>query len=192
MMIWRVVKWSMLLLVLALLAFLLLYKPVRVFYPQANGLTCPSEILCIDDLSRLAMAKQLVETATQTINTQFEPLSFTPKFIFCSTQACFESFGFRHAAAQTFGDVGTVVGPRGWRDYYIRHELIHQWQADKLGNMGVVTAPTWVIEGMAYALSDDPRQTLSEPWQSHRQQFEQWYDTINKQHLVVELKQFTQ
>ena len=34
--------------------------------------------------------------------------------------------------------------------------------------------PTWLIEGMAYSLSEDPRRPLTEPWEAYRQQFEVW------------------
>lgn len=40
-----------------------------------------------------------------------------------------------------------------------------------------------VIEGMAYALSDDPRPELSEPYQTYRVRFEEWYRSVGKEML---------
>ena len=34
--------------------------------------------------------------------------------------------------------------------------------------------PTWLIEGMAYSMSEDPRHPLQEPWESYRTKYEQW------------------
>jgi hypothetical protein len=36
-------------------------------------------------------------------------------------------------------------------------------------------AKPWLIEGMAYSLSNDPRSELHEPFESYRQQFNNWY-----------------
>jgi hypothetical protein len=38
----------------------------------------------------------------------------------------------------------------------------------------------WIIEGMAYALSDDPRPELEQPWQSYRARFSEWYLTVDQ------------
>jgi len=39
----------------------------------------------------------------------------------------------------------------------------------------MLTKPKWLVEGMAYSLSDDPRPTLSEPFQQWRAQFKRWH-----------------
>ncbi len=36
---------------------------------------------------------------------------------------------------------------------------------------------------MAYALSEDPRPTLAEPWQAHRAQFLAWYREVGPERL---------
>ncbi|VAW88471.1 hypothetical protein MNBD_GAMMA18-2210 [hydrothermal vent metagenome] len=61
-----------------------------------------------------------------------------------------------------------MVTPRGWRFYYIEYELIHQWQSESFGFISTWLAPSWVAEGMAYFLSDDPRDVLNEPFESYR------------------------
>jgi hypothetical protein len=98
-----------------------------------------------------------------------------PWVVFCAQAACAEQFGLGTRSAVTVGTVGTVIGPKAWQPYYVRHELIHQLQAEQLGSVLLLLKPTWLIEGMAYALSDDPRPQLVEPWQAHRARFLAWY-----------------
>ena len=178
-------------LVVALLPFAIgiFFKPSRVFLPELVGVKCPMENLCIDDVDRLDEAKNISKEAIESIQGKLGNLSYKPKFIFCSMQKCFESFGFKKAAAQTLGTVVTVVGPRGWTGYYIEHELVHQWLADKFGGFQLwLSAPDWLTEGMAYTFSDDPRTELSEPWQSYRSKFKLWYRDIDKRNLVEEIR----
>lgn len=79
------------------------------------------------------------------------------------------------AAAKAVGNLGLLVAPRGWKDFYITHELIHHRQAEEWGNIAMLTKPKWLVEGMAYSLSDDPRPTLSVPFQQWRAQFKLWH-----------------
>lgn len=46
-----------------------------------------------------------------------------PRIIFCSTDACFQSFGFKKQAGATIGIFGIVISPRAWKPYYVRHEM---------------------------------------------------------------------
>lgn len=64
---------------------------------------------------------------------------------------------------------------RWWTSFYVAHELIHYRQAESLGNLAVATKPEWLIEGMAYALSGDPRHPLGEPFEQWRSRFEAWH-----------------
>ncbi len=161
-----------------------LYKPVRVLAPQlADDISCPHANLCIDDSRRTPQALALYEEALDFVSNAVGPFRQRPRIIFCATQHCFQSFGFNRAAATTVGTSGIVVSPRGWKAHYIRHEMIHHRQAEELGVLTMLFKPEWLIEGMAYALSDDPRSTLSDRWQSAREQFVQWYTTIGKHRL---------
>lgn len=67
-----------------------------------------------------------------------------------------------------------------WKPYYIRHELIHVLQAEQLGVLSLLRKPKWFVEGMAYALSEDPRVPLAEPFETDRAAFRKWYLTTNK------------
>ena len=68
--------------------------------------------------------------------------------------------------------------------------MIHHLQNEHLGFLKAsFMAPEWFIEGMAYALSGDPRSKLSEPWESYRVRFRTWYAEIDKERLWLEASQ---
>jgi hypothetical protein len=184
----RVTLWVVITILLLPIVTLVAYKPSRVFMPSLVGVECPTERICIDDKSRFDHRKSLYDSAMADIEGQIGGFSYAPKIIFCATQQCFESFGFKRAAAHTLGKVATVIGPKGWRDYYVKHKLIHQWQADHIGSLTMLFVPEWLTEGMAYYLSDDPRSKLSEPWQSYRAKFAAWYEKADKKHFVAQIK----
>ncbi len=104
------------------------------------------------------------------------------------SEGCFRSFGFDKASASTVGKSGIVLGPQGWTAYYVRHELIHHLQAERLGVLARWLGPEWFMEGMAYSLSEDPRRPLAGPWQGHRSKFEQWYRKVGKERLWDEAR----
>ena len=43
--------------------------------------------------------------------------------------------------------------------------------------------PAWFVEGMAYSLSQDPRDPLAEPFQGYRKAFRDWYATRSSRTL---------
>ena len=150
-------------------------RPVRVVAPSLAGVTCPTAQICLDDASQLAAATALLAEAQGFVAARLAPLRKTPRVVFCSTATCAEAFGLGARSAVTIGTLGTVIGPRAWKPYYLRHELIHQLQAERLGVLSTLFKPAWFVEGMAYALSDDPRAVLAEPWQGYRARFGDWY-----------------
>lgn len=155
----------------------LLVKPVRVLAPTWVGVTCPVTSICVDDPARLAEAVKLHAEALAFVAATLQPVTDVPKVIFCSSQRCADAFGLGARSAVTLGTWGTVIGPRAWRDYYVRHEVIHQLQAEKLGVLRLLLRPSWWVEGMAYALSQDPRTPLAEPFEGYRRAFRAWHAT---------------
>ena len=173
------VKWIVLLgVVLTVLTFKY-YRPARILIPEINDVNCVTISICIDDLSRLTEAEDLLASAVIEMEQRLGPLKNYPKTVFCSTQACFRRFGFDEAAAVAVGRTGIIVGPRGWAPHYLKHEIIHYWQAENIGVIRALFVDDWLIEGMAYALSGDPRPQLEQPWQSYRDRFNAWYQTID-------------
>lgn len=161
-------------------------KPVRVLAPEWNGIFC-TDLICTDDPSRLPAASALYDSSRKFVEAAIGPMERKPRVIFCSTDRCFQSFGLGRRSAATLGKVAIVVSPRAWQPYYVRHEMIHHIQNEHLGSLKVwAVSPEWFVEGMAYALSQDPRPVLSEPWQHDRAQFEAWFRRVGKEHLWQE------
>jgi hypothetical protein len=159
----------------------LLVKPVRVVAPALVGISCPIENVCVDDMTKLPEALALHEEGLVFVSTTLRPLRSSPKVIFCATTNCAESFGLGARSAVTVARFGTVIGPNAWKPYYVRHEMIHVLQGEQIGVLALLLKPAWFVEGMAYFLSEDPREVLAEPFESHRQLFKHWYHTTPKE-----------
>ena len=126
----------------------------------------------------------LKDEAVSFVEAKLGPMQKIPRVVFCSTQACAKTFGFTSNGAYNVGTVGMVVGPRGWKPYFVRHELIHHVQMEHIGTWHAwLFTPTWFLEGMAYSMSQDPRRPLPEPLEAYRTEFESWYTSINSESL---------
>jgi hypothetical protein len=153
----------------------MIVKPIRVVAPQLFDITCPVVSVCVEDVTQLQAASQLYSEAVTFVGTTIGPITGHPKVIFCSTEVCSRSFGLGSRSAVTMGRLGTVISPRAWKPYYLRHEMIHYLQEEQLGYIKLLFMPAWFVEGMAYSLSEDPRDPLAEPFQAHRKAFRDWY-----------------
>jgi len=166
-----------------------LVKPVRVLAPELEGLTCVGRV-CVDDPSRRAEAVTLYQDAVQYVQTSVGALQTAPRAVFCATPACSKKFGFTHQNAYTVATLSFVISDRGWRPYFVRHELIHHLQNEHLGSLRAwLFKPPWFREGMAYSLSQDPRNPLPEPLQGYRSRFEAWLKQVGPAKLWVEAEQ---
>ena len=160
------------------------FKPVRVVAPELLGLSCTQDGVCIDDVERLQEARELKNEAMLYVNDRVGRINNGPRVVFCSGQACAKSYGFTHQGAYNVGTFGIVIGPRGWHKHYVRHELIHHLQNERLGSFNNwLFKPNWFLEGMAYSLSEDPRRPLSQPIEGWRKQFETWYPKVGQKTL---------
>jgi len=159
-------------------AALAFYKPSRVLWPELFKVQCLSGSICIDDTTKLTEAEALRVDAVRYVNDNVGKIANIPRFIFCSTQSCSDTFGQYHAAAYNVGTVGVVIRIKGWEKHYVRHELIHHLQNERLGSIrAFLFKPTWFLEGMAYSLSQDPRRPIpNKTLEGFRQKFEQWND----------------
>lgn len=179
----------LLLLVVTPLAAWLLVKPVRVLAPSLVGLSCDRGPVCTDDPQRWQAASDLYAEAMVFVSGSIAPPETSPRAVFCATQACADRFGLGARAAVTVGTWGIVLAPRAWQPHFIRHELIHVLQGQRLGVVRRLLMPTWFVEGMAYSLSEDPRAPLAEPWEAHRARFNTWLAGIARERLWMEAGQ---
>jgi hypothetical protein len=139
-------------------------------------------------VSRFEEAAKLYDEALHFVDSSVGSIENKPRVIFCNSDACFQSFGFRKQAGAAIGTFGIVISPRAWKPYYVRHEMIHHLQNEKLGMIKAWREPKWFMEGMAYSLSEDPRQKLSEPFEQYRSKFEVWYRLVGKERLWTEAR----
>ena len=164
------------------------HRPSRVIIPEVLGFTKIEEGFYLDEPARADEAQLLREQALQDIEKEFGQFKKEPKIIFCSAQESFEKFGFNKSAARSVATYGIVISPRAWEVYYLKHELIHYWQTENLGIINIYFYPQWLREGMAYSLSGDPRKPLDEPWETYREEFDKWYEKIEKNNILMEIK----
>jgi len=125
-------------------------KPLRAMAPQLMGLSCTPDGICTDDMARVAEARHLLTTSREFVAKELGAIHSMPRAVFCSTASCAAKFGLGRSAAFSVGKVAIVLSDRA------------------------LFKPSWLIEGMAYARSQDPRQPLPEPLESWRTQYQQW------------------
>lgn len=165
---------SLLLLAIIFIVLFSLFKPLRSLVPSLFQLDC-QEFICIDDPALLPKARSLLQTTQLKLANKYDLKLEQVKIIFCASQTCKNTFGLANRAGYTLANWRIVIAPRAWKSHYIAHELIHYWQAQHLGVLSRYFAESWLIEGMAYSLSDDPRLKLKQPFEEYRQKFNHWY-----------------
>ncbi len=183
---WRYVKWLAAVVVLLPVVPLVAYRPARVLIPTAFGVTCSLHNVCVDDPERFDAAAALLEEARRDLEERWGLRVEAPKIVFCSTTECQETFGLSSKAGLTLGTLGILIAPRGWQRHYVVHELVHYWQAQSFGPLTGLLGEPWLIEGMAYAMSGDPRATMHEPFESYRRQFV----ALQRQNVGIPLRQW--
>jgi hypothetical protein len=161
-------------------------KPVRVVAPTWAGVVCVDDVLCTDEPPQAEAARALYRDAVAHLEAQLGPLGGAPRVVFCASQACADAFGLGARSAVTFATWGTVIGPHAWQPHYVKHELIHYAQGRHVGVVRLLFKPAWFVEGMAYALSEDPRPVLGEPFEAHRKKFLAWHAWIDRSRLWAE------
>jgi hypothetical protein len=161
---------------------------VRVLAPTWVGVTCVSDRLCVDDPALAGPAAALAAEAEDFVSRNIDQVGRPPRIVFCSTDACARKFGLGLRASLTLGTFGIVIGPRAWQPYLVRHEMIHYLQGRRLNVYALLFKPKWFVEGMAYALSEDPRHPLNEPFESWRAQFLAWYAQVGRERLWREAR----
>ena len=180
-------KYTGLLLLLSPFIAFALVKPIKILIPEIAEVKCVESWLCLDDISKLEAASALYEASLNDVEATLTAFNKKPKVVFCATQSCFSKFGFNKEAANSIGSFGVVIAPRGWERHYITHEIIHQWQSETFGCISTWLAPKWVTEGMAYSLSNDPREVLTEPFQAYREQYNRMFGHLEGHQLIIAL-----
>ena len=107
-----------------------------------------------------AQALMLVAASEKRISQYYGRVTSSPKFFFCSTEDCFQSFGGSTSRAKSFGDYGTLFSPRGMSAAIISHEWSHVELYLRIKSMWTMrTIPQWFDEGLAVMVSEAPEQS---------------------------------
>jgi len=133
-------------------------------------------IILYENIEKKDDAKILYDYALKMTEEKLSELQSKPMVIFCSTSQCSERFGLKRPKAFNMGTFGIIISHKGWKKYIVTHEFIHYWQSSITGNvkMLILSNQQWLIEGMAYSMSEDPRLVLTEPYQAYRSTFNRW------------------
>jgi len=158
------------------LAVAVVIKPARVIVPELMGLVCVTDQVCVEDPATARHAVALYQDALAETTHLLGPFKDLPRALFCSTEHCFSRFGDARLAGQNVGTSGMVFNARGWEPHIVKHEMIHHWQNETYGTWAASRSmPRWFVEGMAYTLSADPRDTIpNEQATGWRKEFQDW------------------
>lgn len=153
----------------------------RLAVPQASGLTCFPNGVCVEDPARIDEATALRDDAVSFVQARMGPMRAAPRLLFCTTRACSGKFGNPDVGALYFwGTNRIVISDTGWVKFIVRHEMIHHWQTENFGAAKSAAMPRWYIEGMAYVMSEDLRKTVSNAAaDEQRARFQAWLDAGN-------------
>lgn len=135
------------------------FKPVRILAPALNGVTCTRQV-CVEDPQQLRRAEQLQRAAVAQVGSKLVALDRAPLTVFCSTRACYRSFGGGMERGATLFDWGVILPPESWVPHIVEHEYIHMLQAQELGLIGRQRTPDWFKEGMPFHVSQPPEYDL--------------------------------
>ena len=178
-------RWLLITMLLAPLVTWAYFKPSQAIGAMP-GIFCITPNICTNEPSAANEAMRLYDEAFTFVSGSVGTMDRKPIVVFCKSEACFQAFLPSGSTAKSLGTFCIVIGPRGWKPYYVRHEMIHFLQGERLGVIGTMLTPAWFREGMAYKLSEDPRPMLAEPWQEYRAQFGDWYSGIDKNRVWAE------
>lgn len=100
-------------------ATLAIPNPLRAVAPGLFGFVCEGPI-CVDDARRFAEAEALLRLARADVARKLGAPDALPLALFCSSKACYDTFGERRSTAETFGGKAILIGPRGWSAHFVR------------------------------------------------------------------------
>lgn len=158
------------------------FKPVRILMPELNGVTCHARV-CVEDASQLARAAELQRAAVAEVGRKLVLLNETPLTIFCSTRACYHSFGGGMERGATLLDWGVILPPESWVPHIVQHEYIHMLQAEQLGLLGRLQTPAWFKEGMPFFVSEPPAYDLPEYARPLASKYAAWEQQVGRQNV---------
>src|SRR5712692_802002 len=135
---------------------------------------------------------ELVAESEQRLTHYYGTVTSTPKLFFCSTEACFQSFGGSTNRAKSFGDYGSLFSPRGISAPIVSHERSHVELYARIDSFRMLRrVPSWFNEGLVVAVSEEPTHAESVcgearttgvplPPLAKLESMRQWLDAVEK------------
>jgi hypothetical protein len=158
------------------------FKPVRILAPELNGVSCRGRV-CVEDPSRFAKAEALQRAALVQVGHKLVPLRRPPLTVFCSSRACYRSFGGGMERGATLFDWGVILPPESWVPHIVEHEYIHMLQAQELGLIGRQRTPEWFKEGMPFFVSDPPGYDLPDYARPLATRYAAWERVVGRRYV---------
>lgn len=165
------------------------FKPVRILAPGLNGVTCTRRV-CVEDAGRLQHAEQLQGAAMAQVGRKLVPLDTPPLTVFCSTRACYRSFGGGMERGATLFDWGVILPPESWVAHIVEHEYIHMLQAQELGLVGRQRTPDWFKEGMPFHVSQPPEYDLPAYARPLAKKYLAWEQRVGRDQVWQAVREF--
>ena len=88
------------------------YMKPAIAFETFMGVSCTNDEICTDDPSRYQEASKLYDDALQFLASSLVPLETRPLVVFCASERCYRSFGFKSASAESVGRFAIVISPR--------------------------------------------------------------------------------
>ena len=164
-----------------------LFKPVRIVAPHLNGVTCNGAV-CVENPSTLPAALRLHAEAMSNVAARLRPLESPPRAVFCSTRACYQSFGGGMERGAAIFNLGIIIPPDSWQIYIVEHELIHMLQAQELGLRGRERTPPWFKEGMPFFVSAPPAFDLPDYARPLVAEYQAWEQRVGRDNVWAEIR----
>ena len=164
------------------------FKPIRIVAPQLNGVTCVGAV-CVENLSALPAAERLHAEAMSNIAAKLRPLASPPRAVFCSTRACYQSFGGGLERGAAIFNLGIIIPPDSWQTYIVEHELIHMLQAQELGLRGRERTPAWFKEGMPFFVSAPPAFDLPDYARPLVTEYRAWEQRVGRDNVWTAIRE---
>jgi hypothetical protein len=161
-------------------------KHVRIIAPELNGVSCVGAV-CVERMSTLPFAQQLHAQAMDNIAAKLRPLDKPPRAVFCSTPACYQSFGGGRERGAAIGNLGVIIPPQSWQIYIVEHELLHMLQSQELGLIGRERTPPWFKEGMPFHISAPPDFDLPDYARPLVDQYQAWEQRVGRDNVWTEI-----
>lgn len=163
-------------------------KPFRFILPQLNGVQCNGSV-CVEDPNDMGQAIELYGSAITNVSASGIALETKPKFVYCSTTECYQSFGGGNERAISYPFLGTVIAPESWQIYITQHELVHWFQFLEIGSVSTMRKPEWFREGMAYVYSGAPESDIPEHYLPIMQRYRKWHSDKSWPEVIHQARQ---